>query len=381
MKQRIRIQNHKKTPRIYEPVENVLDLIDHLRGYGDKTAFLWNGKTRKDPDNSMTYGEFADEVVAVAAAIDKMGLRGERIAVIGASSQMWVASYLGILASDSVAIPMDKELSEESILGFLESVDASAIFYDVALSHTIESIAARSGLLSHFIAIGVTKDLNDERFYTFDRWTEIGAAHLSEGYVCPPVTDTRKLAEMLFTSGTTGSSKCVMLCQENIFSVVTSACETVDFCKDDVLLSVLPLHHTYELACMMGLLNYGATCVINESITRVVPNLQKYKPTALVVVPLYINTFYKRIWAKAKDSKKDKTLRYGMFGYKTPRQTGVYISFIICSSIDGRAAGSWQKWVAPACCRVCKSRKPHSTLRQGTAPFLAVCTSTSLSPT
>ena len=312
MKQRIRIQNHKKTARIYQPVENVLELIEHLYGYGDKTAYLWNGKTRKDPDNSMTYTEFADEVVAVAAAIDKMGLRGERIAVIGANSQMWVASYLGILASDSVAIPMDKELSEEAVLGFLESVSATAIFYDVSLSHMIEGIAGKSGLLSHFIAIGASEVPNDARFYTFNRWLDIGIAHISDGYTCPPVTDNRKLSEMLFTSGTTGSSKCVMLCQENIFSVVTSACETVDFGKEDVILSVLPLHHTYELACMMALLNYGATSVINDSIARVVPNLQKYKPTAMVVVPLYINTFYKRIWAKAKDSKKDKTLRYGM---------------------------------------------------------------------
>ncbi len=312
MKQRIRIQNHKKTARIYKPANHVLELIENIKEHGDKTLFLWNGKTRKDPDCSMTYAEFVREVEQVSAAIDAMELRGERIAVIGATSHMWLASYLGILASDSVVVPMDKELSEEAILGFLESIDATAIFFGPSHTHMFRSIAEKSTLLTHLIAMGDSELPSDTRFYSFENFLKVGEEAIAGGYTFPPVTDVRKLAEMLFTSGTTGSSKCVMLCQENIFSVVNSACETVDFCKEDKLLSLLPLHHTYELACMIAGLNYGATVAINDSLPHVLSNLKKYQPTALIVVPLYINTFYKRIWAKAKESKQERKLRYGM---------------------------------------------------------------------
>jgi len=327
MKQRIRVKNHKKTPRIYEPVENVLDLLKHLEGYGERTAFVWPGKKRKDPENRMTYRAFTDEIKWISAAIELLGLRGGRIAVIGASSQAWVASYLGILASDSVVIPMDKELTEDAILGFLESVGATAVFYDVALSRIFESIAGKSTHLSHLISMNGEEVPEDARFYTFERWLKIGEEGVAGGYEYPPVTDSRKLAEMLFTSGTTGTSKCVMLCQENVFSVVTSACETVDFGPDDMVMSVLPLHHTYELACMLALLNYGATSAVNDTLPHVLPNLQRFKPTGLVVVPLYVNTFHKRIWTEAKKSGKEKTLRRGI----------KLSNFLLACGIDVRA--------------------------------------------
>ncbi len=343
MKQRIRIQNHKRTARIYQPVDHVLDLLEHVKGYGEKTAFLWPGKTRKAPDHSMTYEAFAEEVKRVAAAIDAAGLRGERIAVIGASSVSWVAAYLGTLASDSVVIPMDKELSEEAILGFLESVGASAVFFDAALSHTFESIADKSALLTHLISMNGATVPDDTRFHTFEGWLASGAEAVASGYEYPPVTDNRKLAEMLFTSGTTGSSKCVMLCQENVFSVVTSACETVDFGKEDVILSVLPLHHTYELACMLAVLNYGATCAINDSLPHVLTNLQKYKPTGMVVVPLYVNTFYKRIWAEAHKTKKEGLLRYGMKASNALLAFGIDVRDKLFKSVTAAFGGNLKK--------------------------------------
>ena len=345
MKQRIHVQNHKKVVHCYEPVENVLELIDHIKGFGDRTLFLWNGRTKKDPDGVMTYTEFAQEIAEVAAAIDKKGLRGERICVIGANSHMWVGAYLGILASDSVVVPLDKELSEEAISGFMETVDATTIFYDIGLSKTINAIAEKNTSLKHLICMGAEEAGDGVRTFSFDEWKEIGRAALAEGYTYPPVTDNRKLCEMLFTSGTTGTSKCVMLCQENIFSVVTSADETVNFSPEDRVLSVLPLHHTYELACMLALLNYGASCAINDSITHVVANLKKYRPTTLVVVPLYVSTFYKRIWNEAKNKKKDKVLRYGIKASNALLAFGIDVRKKLFDSVTSAFGGNLKMMV------------------------------------
>lgn len=308
-----KIKNHSKTPRIYEPVANIRELCAHIAGHGDKQLFLW-----KDPvsgeDRTMTYGELHQNILAVAAAIDRAGLRGSRIAVTGPTSPMWIASYLGILASDSVAVPMDKDVADSEMEGFLKIVDAEAIFFDYTMIPKITGIAANCDKLRHLIVM--QRDTLPEdvpaTMIPFAEWVNLGQEQVDAGYSYPEVTDTRKMAEMLFTSGTTGTSKCVMLCQENIFSVVTSACETVDFSKDDLIVSVLPLHHTYELACVMAGMNYGMSIAINDSLKNVVANFKKYQPTALILVPLYVETFHRKIWAKAKSSGQDQTLRRGM---------------------------------------------------------------------
>ena len=345
MKQRIHVQNHKITERHFEPVENILELVDHIKGFGDRTAFLWNGRTKKDPDGVMSYGEFAEEIAEVAAAIDKMGLRGKRISVIGANSHMWLGAYLGTLAADAVAVPLDKELSEESILGFMQSVDAETLFYDISLSKTINAIAEKSDYIKHLVCMGAEEDGDGERTFSFDQWKALGREALSEGYTYPPVTDPRKLSIMLFTSGTTGTSKCVMLCQENICSVISSACATVDFTPEDRVLSVLPLHHTYELACTLSLLNYGASCAINDSITHVLANLKKYRPTTLVVVPLYVSTFYKRIWNEAKNKKKDKALRYGIKASNALLAFGIDVRKKLFDSVTSAFGGNLRMMV------------------------------------
>ena len=106
----------KKTPRIYTPVKDVCDLTRLLKSHGAKIAFrYYRGKQLL----SMTYSEFSDLIVSVAAGFDAMGLAGKRIAVCGESSPQWVATYLGAIACGGVAIPIDKEVAIEEIEGFL----------------------------------------------------------------------------------------------------------------------------------------------------------------------------------------------------------------------------------------------------------------------
>ena len=152
---------------------------------------------------------------------------------------------------------------------------------------------------------------------------ELGDQAFVNGYKIPPVTNREGIAEFLFTSGTTGTSKCVMLSQKNIFAAVSAAAETVDFNPDDVIVSLLPIHHTYELACMLAALDYGIHVCINDSLTHVLKNLQLFKPTGLVLVPLYVYTFYKRIWSEAKKTGKDKTLKLGVSAARVLRSSGI----------------------------------------------------------
>lgn len=314
-----------KTPRRYERVSHVLDLIRVIEKHGDKIGFSYfvnrNGK-RELVD--MTYAEFGALIKTTAAALTEKELAKKRIALIGETSVQWLATYLAILATGGVAIPMDKELEIPVIEGFLESVDADAILYSASFNGKFANAQTNHKSLTTFIALAPDEaELTGKGVIPFDTLLEVGAVSVQKGFAYPPVKDREGLCEMLFTSGTTGTSKCVMLSQKNIFSVVSSAAETVDFSPEDTVVSLLPVHHTYELACLLAEMDYGIHVCINDSLTHVLKNFKVFQPTGLVLVPLYVYTFYKRIWSEAKKTGRDKKLKLGMGVSKAMNTIGI----------------------------------------------------------
>ena len=318
-----KVYNKKKTKRAYERVADVRDLCRVIQKHGSKVAFSYFGEGRCLQD--ITYREFYNMILRISAGLTTMGLSKKRIAILGETSIEWVASYLSILATGGVVIPLDRELEIDVIEGFLEKVDADAIIYSGSFNGKLVHAMNEHPSLKTFIPVKPDERemaLSDKILPLKDI-IEHGYPIASKGYTLPPVEKREELAEFLFTSGTTGTSKCVMLSQKNIFAAVSSAAETVDFGPNDVIVSLLPIHHTYELACMLAALDYGIHVCINDSITRVLKNLQLFKPTALVLVPLYVYTFYKKIWAEAKKNGKDKALKLGIVASRTLRSAGV----------------------------------------------------------
>ena len=318
-----KIINKPKEVRLYERVMDVKDFCRVISKHSDRVLFTYFDKKRKLHD--ITYGEFLFKAKSLAAALTKRGYAGKRIAIIGETSVNWMASYIAILSIGGVAIPLDKELEISVIEGFMQSVDADALIYSASFNTKFDETKKNHGSLSCFIAMDPTEEelaSSDNTIAIETLYTE-GAAEVEAGYDIPDVENRDNLAEFLFTSGTTGTSKCVMLSQKNIFSVVTSAAATVPFTPDDTIVSLLPIHHTYELACMLAGMDYGMHICINDSITHVLKNLQLFKPTGLVLVPLYIYTFYKRIWAEAKKSGRDKKLKLGITAARSLYKLGI----------------------------------------------------------
>ena len=318
-----KIINKPKEIRLYERVMDVKDFCRVLTKHSDKVVFTYFDKKRQLHD--VTYGEFLHKAKSLAAAFTKRGLEGKRIAIIGETSVNWMASYVAILSVGGVAIPLDKELEISVIEGFMESVDADALVYSSSFNSKFKNAMDAHSSLSCFIPMEPTEEelaLSD-KIVPLNTLYEEGAVEVEAGYEIPDVKNRDALAEFLFTSGTTGTSKCVMLSQKNIFSVVTSAAATVPFTPDDTIVSLLPIHHTYELACLLAGMDYGMHICINDSITHVLKNLQIFKPTGLVLVPLYIYTFYKRIWAEAKKTGRDKKLKLGITAARSLLKVGV----------------------------------------------------------
>ena len=318
-----KIINKPKEIRLYERVMDVKDFCRVLTKHSDKVLFTYFDKKRKLHD--ITYGEFLFKAKSLAAALTKKGYAGKRIAIIGETSVNWMASYIAILSIGGIAIPLDKELEISVIEGFMQTVDADALVYSSSFNGKFANAMTNHSSLSCFIAMEPSEEelaLSDKVVAIETLYTE-GAAEVEAGYEIPDVANRDGIAEFLFTSGTTGTSKCVMLSQKNIFSVVTSAAATVPFTPDDTIVSLLPIHHTYELACMLAGMDYGMHICINDSITHVLKNLQLFKPTGLVLVPLYVYTFYKKIWAEAKKTGRDKKLKLGITAARSLHAIGI----------------------------------------------------------
>lgn len=314
----------KKTERNYERVLDAYDLCRIISKHGDKTAFTYYDKTKKL--YSISYTRFYNRIVRTAAGLTKHGLAGKKIAIIGDTSVAWLASYIAILATGGVAIPMDKELELKAIVGLLESVDADAIIYSDHFNGKLLNEIGKESSIKTFIPIDPTAEelVARDGVIAYRDMRADGKKDVDAGrFVLNPHQNREKMSEMLFTSGTTGTSKCVMLSQKNVFSVVTSACETVDFGPDDVIVSVLPIHHTYELAILLAELDYGVQICINDTLSHVLKNFQLFKPTGLTLVPLFVYTMYKKIWNEAKKTGKDKALRLGLTASHAMRKVGI----------------------------------------------------------
>ena len=332
----------KKTERIYNKVESIAGFATNLAKFGDRTAYRYFDKERNVV--SMTYAELSAKMLQQAAGYAALGLAGKRIAIIGETSVEWVCSYVATVAGGGVAIPLDRELEVSEIEGFLEFAEADAIVYSASFNNKFENLAKAHPTVTKLIPMAPEEGMEEnDRVVPYAKLMELGAKGVEEGYAYPALENPDRLAEMLFTSGTTGSSKCVMLSEKNIYSAVNAACESVNFSKDDKIVSVLPIHHTYELCIMLAGLSYGMNIAINDSLKRVLKNFAIFQPTGLVLVPLFVSTMYRKIWETAKKSKKDKALRVLLKISRALRCVGIDLRKKLFAQVTGAFGGNLNK--------------------------------------
>ncbi len=338
----------RKTPRLYEPIESLKEMYQKAAEKNkDKVLFRYFGKDGKV--DSITYRQFSAKVDRIAAGLDSLGLCGKRVALIGNSSPDWIAVYLAVVSTGGVIIPIDKELLVDEISNFLNFAEADAFVFSRSFNKKIDAVSVNATAVSYFIPMEETEGYdfqNNEKAVLLSQLIEKGIEKLSdENYSLPENNDKNKMSQMLFTSGTTGTSKCVMLSENNICACINSACETVDFNPDDVIVSVLPLHHTYELACDLASMNYGMEICFNDSLKKVMKNFALFKPTGLILVPMFITTIYKKIWDEAKKSNKASLLKRGIFVSSITRKVGLDIRRNLFREVIGVFGGRLTKIV------------------------------------
>lgn len=270
-------------------------LVASEKEFGGQDAIRYKAKAEKSGGKketvveAKTYTQLKNDTERFSATLAALSEQEKHIAILGPNSYSWITSYFGTVNSGSVAVPLDAQLSVEELCELINRADVTTLVYDktkkdVALAamtscpnlkHIIgmqESIPAQGEVESHFMW-----DLMEQQ---------------QPGFSYEPKPE--QLATIMFTSGTTGKSKGVMLTHGNLADNAT--CLDMKIEPGTVVLSVLPIHHAYCLSMdILKGLSLGSVICINDSLLRIAKNISLFEPNMILMVPLMIETFAKKL--------------------------------------------------------------------------------------
>ncbi|MFC2170389.1 AMP-dependent synthetase/ligase [Calditrichota bacterium] len=206
------------------------------RDFGELTVMrVWrNGKYHE-----WTYNQLHQKVLAIARWLIRLGIKpGDHVAILGENTPEWEASYLGIQRVGAICIPIDRMLPAQGIRFILTESESRMLFTSTAFLKTMTEV-------SEVPTIEKTINFDNDGFADSINFEEVIRTG-SENNVDFPQRQLDDIAAILFTSGTTGHSKGVMLSHSNIMSNITGATRIYHAGPEDTFLSVLPVHHSFE---------------------------------------------------------------------------------------------------------------------------------------
>ncbi len=283
---------------------NVRDLVEWAaETYGENTAFSCKLNPHKAEVTTYSYVQLRDDVRALASSLLAMGCAGKNCVLIGKMSYEWAIMYYATMSIGCVLIPLDRDWQPADLADTVAKADADFLFCDEDLAEKATYIASHVTSLKS-APIYLTASNEERRVSDLVKDGRALFAANPDAYHHAPI-DPHALALLVFTSGTTGKGKGVMLPQNAFLSDLSSVIPYIDFGKKTV--GVLPPHHTFGSSVMLiGHVMIGCEIYISAGLRYIVKELKEQKPEHLILVPLYLETFYRRIRATLKEKGKEK---------------------------------------------------------------------------
>ena len=332
----------------HDPPREIKDLRDMVQTsaafFGDKDLYVYKEDKQ---EVHFSYNQLRDEVERFGTALNVLGIDEGRVAVIGETSAKVTVTYLGTVNAGGVIVPLDRELTEDQIPEFIERAECDMVVYSASFNGIITKMAAKMPHVKYYIPMKGEDEVDHSLpsapvVMQFDEILKLGEQALNEhnnSYYLHKI-DLDKMCAIIFTSGTTGTSKGVMLSMRNLVAAADASCKGVPYDSKTRLVSVLPQHHTYEMTCShLAVINLGASEYINDSLKYTMRNFQNYKPTALVLVPLFVETVYKKIWDNIRKKGVEKKVRGLMKFSDTLLKMGIDLRGVFFKEIQAALGG------------------------------------------
>ena len=290
--------------------------------YGAHPLYRFNKV--KEEMVTVNYDEYLPFLQKMTLAFSQLLSKDEKVIVLGETAVQWITSYVATVTAGGVIVPLDPGILEDEMINFINLSEAKVVVYSKTFEKLFQERGGELKTVEMFVetdksTFTLTTDEPYEaaRYTSFNNILALGEylyANLGEEGFVLPEQDNEKLSVLLFTSGTTGTSKGVMLCQKNICAVMKGIEPTLNvLTKDDAVMSVLPIHHTYEMSAgILAPMLYGCTINISDGIKYVAKNMKQFQPTIMTLVPLFAATLYKTIMKSVQKQGKEKTLKTGV---------------------------------------------------------------------
>lgn len=286
---------------------NIKEIIyNSAKIYKDNIAFTIKHQNEKEIEyQDVTYKELLDDINALGTAMYLKGAKNKRVAIIGKNRYEWIVTHLANLLGGIVSIPLDKDLQLEELENSLIRSKADYIIFDEKIVDRIEEIKKKNKTnLKDYICMS-----NISGYETVPNLINEGKKQIKNNneYVNFKIKNN-DMNILLFTSGTTSKSKAVMLSQRNIASNVYALQTCEDIRPTDVNIAFLPFHHIFGSTCMLVMLACGAKTVFPDGLRYIKKNLNEYKVSVFVGVPILVEVIYKTIMKEIDKTGKTELI-------------------------------------------------------------------------
>jgi len=280
-----------------EQVNSLKELINRsAKKYADKSAFSYE---RDNKAIKVSFRQFKMDVDSLGTFFLEQKYIKIKFAVIGENSYEWILSYFSVVNSGNIIVPLDRELQYGDLKNLIEDSGAIVLIYSDAFTNFADYMKNNNNSIKNYI------NMQD-----FPNFIKDGNSLINSGErtILDYEIDNKTLAVIMYTSGTTGVAKGVMLSHIGIAHGTVACLMNTKIVGSNIL--VLPLHHVFgSIAVVCTMLQNGSEVLINSGLPKFLSDMEKFKPDNLFLVPLFIETFYKRIWDGAAKQGKEGLLK------------------------------------------------------------------------
>ena len=317
-------KNRKKNYPLYETTKfrDFREMTENVaERFPDRIAFQYKTDPKDKETKKVTFKESRDYIRYLSTELHSMNLVDKKIAILGQASVEWFFSYTALMSVGAVTVPIDKELPTADVASIINTSKCEYIFFSDKIADKAAELRELCPTLSGFVSMGEGKvdfATNLESLVSAGKLKHESGDRSYYDYQI----DDLKLSSIVFTSGTTGKGKGVMLSLKNICSDMEQG--MYNFNITERTLFALPPHHTFgSTVNFVGHFAQGCEIYISSGLRYILDELKLFRPTHLILVPLFVETFYKRIMATAEKTGKLGTLKNGIKLSNMLRKVGI----------------------------------------------------------